>query len=258
MGRRTAWVNESHSIEEKLVEIVSRADYRGLRFGDIVDLAKDDGISRPSVARHLRILVKGGILKKDGGYRLAMEAINWKHSQRSVFSVLSMHLFDDIFEKAGQGILSNSEFVELFTRRVGILALYTILVGLEKASKNSPKEGGRWIEEAFGNLVQKDGWRMCVDRQIFGEIVTLKTPILLEQPLRPKIEVEDGTIYVYSPESIKRGTAGRVLRELSKPIPPDRLERLKKCLKDLYPAETELLDDAINLIMTAAAQSKGR
>jgi hypothetical protein len=256
MGRRTDWETESHPVEEKLVEIVSRADYKGVRFGDIVDLAKDEGISRPSVARYLSTLVKKGILKKDGGYRLAMEAINWKHAQRSVFSVLSMHLFDDIFEKAGQGVLSNSEFVELFTRRVGILALYTILVGLEKAFKNGPKEGGRWIEEAFGTLIQKDGWRMCVDRQVFGEIVTLKTPIRLEQPLRPKIEVEDGTIYVRSPEAIKRGLAGQVLKELSKPIPPDRLELLKKCLKDVYPAETEVLDDAINLIMTTAAQSR--
>jgi DNA-binding Lrp family transcriptional regulator len=256
MGRRTEWENGSHPIEEKIVEIVARADYRGIRFGDIVDLAKEEGISRPSVARHLSMLVDNGILKKDGGYKLSMEAINWKHAQRNVFSVLAMHLFDDVFEKTGQGILSDDQFVELFTRRVGILALYTILVGLEKASKNNPAEGGRWIEEAFGSLVQKDGWRMCVDRQVFGEIVTLKTPIRLERPLRPQIEIEEGTIYVRSPEAIKRGLAGRVLRELSKPIPKDRLNLLKKSLKNLYPTETQTLDDAFNLIMTAAAHSK--
>jgi len=249
--------NEFHPIEEKLVEIVARSDYRGIRFGDIVNLADKEGIPRPTVARYLKTLVASGILKKDGTYKLAMEAIKWKHAQRSLFSVLAMHVFDDIFEKSGQGILSDKEFTELFINRVGVLALFTILEGFNKTSENKPEEGGKWIEDAFGTLIQKDGWRMCVSRQIFGEIVTLKGAIKLDTPLRPEIELADGTLYVRPPSAIKPGLAGKVLKELP-PIPKERLNLLKTCLKSLYPIETEVLDAALDLISNAADQSKGR
>src|SRR5208283_3482785 len=138
MGRRTTFEDEYHPFEEKIVEIVARSDYRGMKFGDIVYWADKEGISRPSVARHLNKLVKMRVLKKDGAYKLAMEAIHWKHAQRSLFSVLAMHVFDDLFEKTGQGTLNDKEFVELFTKRVGFLALYTILVGFSKTSENKP------------------------------------------------------------------------------------------------------------------------
>ena len=163
MDRRSKFENEYHPTEEKIVEIVARSDYRGMRFGDIVYWAGKESISRPSVARYLKILVKKGTLKKDGAYKLALEAVNSKHAQRSLFSVLAMHVFDDLFEKSGQGVLNNKEFVELFTKRVGVLALYSILEGFSKTSENDPEEGGKWIEEAFGTLIQKDGWRMCVN-----------------------------------------------------------------------------------------------
>jgi DNA-binding Lrp family transcriptional regulator len=248
--------NEFHPIEEKLVEIVARSDYWGMRFGDIVDLASKEGISRPTVARHLKILVKKGILKKDGAYKLAMEAVNWKHAQRSLFSVLAMHLFDEIYEKAGQGKLSDEEFTRLFTTRIGALAMYTMLVGLGKAEKH-PEEGGKWIEEAFGTLVQKDGWRSCLNHQVFQGIVELKSSIRLGEPLTPEITVEDETIYVRLPLAIQPGLAGKVLKELP-PIPGGRLDLLKGCLKKLYPSETRLLEDALNKINEAVATSKKR
>ena len=103
MGRRSSFEEEFRPIEEKLVEIVASSDYRGLRFVDIVRFAEKAGVSRPSVARHLNALVKKRVLRKDGVYRLAIEAINWEHAQRSLFSVLAMHLFDELYEKAGQG-----------------------------------------------------------------------------------------------------------------------------------------------------------
>jgi hypothetical protein len=257
MDRRSKFENEYHPTEEKIVEIVARSDYRGMRFGDIVYWAGKESISRPSVARYLKILVKKGTLKKDGAYKLALEAVNSKHAQRSLFSVLAMHVFDDLFEKSGQGVLNNKEFVELFTKRVGVLALYSILEGFSKTSENDPEEGGKWIEEAFGTLIQKDGWRMCVSRQIYGKIVTLKSKIKLESPLRPEIELADGTIYVRPPSAIRQGLAGKVLKELP-PIRTDRLNWLKADLKTLYPTEIELLDEALDLISNAAAQSKRR
>jgi hypothetical protein len=258
MGRRSDLENEFHPIEEKLVEIVARADYRGMKFSDITYFAKQEGISRRSVARYLNALVNKGILKKDGTYRLAMEAINWKHAQRSLFSVLCMHLFDELYEKTGRGTLSDEEFVELFTRRVGILALYTLIVGVSKAAENNPEEGGKWIEEAFGTLVQKDGWRSCLNRQVYGGIVKLASAIRLGQPLMPEIEIKDETIYVRPPAAVQPGLAAKVFKELPKPMPKERINLLKACLKKLYPSETELLDDALNKINMAVATSKKR
>jgi DNA-binding Lrp family transcriptional regulator len=256
LGRKADLEEEFRPIEETLVEIVASSDYQGLRFSDIVHLAEKAGISRPSVGRHLSTLVDKGILKKDGVYKLAKEAINWKHAQRSLFSVLAMHLFDELYEKTGQGKLSDEEFTKLFTAKIGALAMYTMLVGLSKAEKH-PEEGGKWIEEAFGTLVQKDGWRSCLNRQVFHGVVELKGVIRLGEPLTPEIVVDDETIYIRLPSAISPGMAGRVLKALPK-IPSDRLDLLKGCLKNLYPSETTLLEEALNKIDDAVAVSKKR
>jgi hypothetical protein len=257
MGRRPEEEEEVRPFEEMLVEIVARSDYRGMRFGEIADLAKEEGISKASVARYLISSVNKGLLKKDGySYKLATEAINCKHAQRSLFSVLAMHLFDELYEQTGQGKLSDEEFTKLFTTKIGALAMYTMLVGLSKAKMHS-KEGGKWIEEAFGTLIQKDGWRSCLNHQVFKEIVKLTNSIRLGEPLTPEITVEDGTIYIRLPSAIQPGLAGKVLKELP-PIPDGRLDLLKGCLKKLYPSETRLLEDALNKINEAVATSKKR
>lgn len=241
--------------EEKLVEILASADYRGMRFSEVVRLAEKEGISRATVARHLSSMVERGILKKqDGFYKLAMEAVHWKHAQRCLFSVLSMHLFDDILEDASTGKLSDEEFTKSFTSKIGVLAMYTMLTGISKV-KHNPGEAGRWVEEAFGTLIQKDGWRICLNRQIFGEPVPLRRKITLKQPVRPEITMEDGAIYVRLPAAIEPGLAGKVLDELPK-IPDERLEELKSSLKSLYPKELELLEELSNLIKEASEESR--
>jgi len=258
MGRRSDLEEELRPIEAKLVEIVARSDYRGVRFVEITGLAKkEEDISKASVARHLRSLVKKGLLKNDSdGYKLATEAINCKHAQRSLFSVLAMHLFDELYEQTGQNKLSDEEFTKLFTTKIGALAMYTMLIGLSKAEKY-PEEGGKWIEEAFGTLIQKDGWRSCLNHQVFEKIIKLTNSIRLGEPLTPEITVEDGTIYIRLPSAIQPGLAGKVLKELP-PIPDGRLDLLKGCLKKLYPSETELLEDALNKINDAVSASKKR
>jgi DNA-binding transcriptional regulator YhcF (GntR family) len=241
--------------DEKLVEIVASADYRGMKFVEIVKFAEKEGVSRATVARHLASMVKKGILKKEKRfYKLAMEAIHWKHAQRCLFSVLSMHLFDDVLEGASTGKLSDEEFVKLFTNKIGLLAMYTLLTGLSFA-KHNPKEAGKWIEEAFGTLIQKDGWRICLNRQIFGKPVPLRHKITLRQPITPEITIEDGAIYVRLPAAIEPGLAGKVLKEMP-PIPEKRLKELETSVKSLYPKEVDLLEGILNQIREAAHISK--
>jgi hypothetical protein len=256
LGRRSDFENESSPIEEKLIEVIASSDARGTRFSDIVMLAEKHGISRATVARYLPLLVKRGMVKKNSVYRLAMEAVHWKHAQRSLFSVLSMHVFDDILDSAGKPRLNDKEFTRVFTGRIGALAMYTLLQGLSMKERR-PEEAGKWIEEAFGTLVQKYGWRVCLNRQLFGEPRRLKHPIDLETLPVPEIIVEEETIYVKLPSAVERGLTARVLKELP-PIPDERLNALRSSLKELYPKETELLDNAYLEIKEAAKTSRRR
>lgn len=251
MGRRSDLENELSPIEEKLVEIIASSDVRGVRFADVVMLAEKVGISRATVARYLSALVKKGVIKKDRVYRLAMEAVHWKHAQRSLFSVLSMHIFNDVLDAASQGRLEDEEFTRLFTGKIGALAMYTLLLGLTKA-KQSPEEAGKWIEEPFGTLLQKYGWRVCLNRQIFGGPTRLRHPINLERLPVPEILVDEETIYVKLPSTVEPGLAGRVLKELP-PIPASKLTMLKKALRTLFPKEIALLD-GVNLEIKEAAK----
>ena len=262
MGRRTKELNEWEPIEEKLKEIIANSELEGMRFAEIVRQARKAGISRATVARYLIKVVDKGVVKKEdlGGkkvyYKLAMEAIHGKHVQQSLFSVLSMHLFNDILEGASTGRLTDEEFTRLFTGRIGALAMYTMLTGLSMAKKD-PDEAGKWIEEAFGTLIQKDGWRICLNRQIFGKPVPLRRPITLKRPVMPEIILEEGTIYVKRPAAIEPGLTARVLKELP-PIPENRLKELKAAMEKCYSKEIEILDQALSQIKEAAQISAGR
>jgi len=251
-------------IEEILAEILAGSELNGMTFTEIVRQAskRPNPMSRATVARHLSRLVEKGVVRREdlGGkkiyYKLTMEAIHGKHVQRSLFSVLSMHLFNEILEGASAGRLSDEEFTRLYTERIGALAMYTLLTGLSRARRD-PEEAGRWIEEAFGTLVQMDGWRICLNRQIFGKPVPLRHPITLKRPVVPEIILEEGTVYVKLPEAIEPGLTGRVLKELPQ-IPEDRLKELKAALEKLYPGEVEILDQALFQIKEAAQVSARR
>jgi len=259
LGRRGG---EPRPVEEILLEILAGSEW-GMTFTDIVTQASRRArpISRATVARSLSKLVRKGIVEKESFgakrafYKLTIEAIDKGHVQRSLFSILSMHLFNDILEGASTSRLTDEEFTRLFTSRVGVLAMYTLLAGLSKAVKD-PEEAGKWIEEGFGTLIQKDGWRTCLNRQIFGRPVPLRRPITLKKPVVPEITVEEGVIRVRLPAAIERGLAARILRELPQ-IPENRLKELKASLKKLYPKETELLDQAASMIQKAGAISGG-
>lgn len=256
LGRRSDYENELRPIEEKLVEIVASSDARGMRFTDIAELAKKAGISQATVARSLLVLKKKGLIKQDGVYRLSMEAIHWKHAQRSLFSVLSMYIFNDAIDGIGQGEFEDEEFTRMITGKIGALAMYVLLTGLSKA-RADPENAGKWIEEAFGTLPQKYGWRVCMNRQIFGGPVRLARPIMLERLPVPEIVVENDVIYVKLPSTAEAGLTAKVLKECP-PIPAKRLDSLQGSLKKLFPKEVGVLDEVLSQIKEAASVSKRR
>jgi hypothetical protein len=246
--------NELNPIEEKLVEIIASSDARGIRFTEIVALAKKESHSRASVARSLSSLCKRKIIKKNGVYRLSMEAIHWKHAQRSLFSTLAMHIFNKVVEDASKKSLSDDEFTKVFAEKIGTLAMFVILHGLSKAKTNSI-EGGKWLEQAFGTLPQKYGWRVCVNRQIFGGPTSLANPVLLEKLPIPEIIVEDDVIYVKPPSTIEPGITARILDQLQ-PIPKKRLDDLYASLTKLFPKEVSMLNEVLRQINEASKISR--
>jgi len=256
MGRRGELENEKHPLEESILDIIAGAEVDGMRFTEIVRKAEKINISRSTVFRHLSKMVKDGIIKKEQFskkktfYKLTTQAVYRENVQRSLFSILSMALFNDILDDASSGRLSDEVFTEVFPKSIGVLAMYTLLTGLSMA-KESPEVAGKWIEEGFGTLIQKDGWRVCLNRQIFGRPVRLRRPIKLKKPVMPEMIVEEGTIYVRLPEAIQPGLTARVLREMPK-IPEERLKSLKTSLKKLYPEEIGILDQAFFQIREAA------
>lgn len=259
MGRRSDFENEEHPVEESILDIVAGAEWTGIQFNEVVRRAEKINISRATVARYLRKMVKEGVVKKEvlgtrkSSYRLSAQAAYRENVQRSLFSILSMALFNDILDNASSGRLSDEEFTEVFTKRIGVLAMYTLLIGLSKAEEN-PDEAGKWIEEAFGTLIQKDGWRVCLNRQIFGKQVPLRHPIKLKGPAAPEILLEEGTIYVKLPEAIEPGLTARVLKEMPK-IPEERVKNLIRSLESLFPEEIRILDQALSQIREAVSIS---
>jgi hypothetical protein len=256
-GRRSNLEKELKPIEENIVEIMSKAGSDGLRFTEIVQDAAKKRISRPTAARCLSKLIERGVVyKEERGprktyYKLKVEALHKKHAQRSLFSYLSMHIFNEIYEEASAGKLTDPEFTERFTANIGLLAMYTLLKGFATA-KEDVEEAGKWIEEAFGTLPQKDGWRTCLTRQIFKGPQTLKTPITLAKPVKPELTMENGTIYVTHPLAFKPGLSAQVLKQLPTAIPRKRIDELKNSMKQLYPKEVEILDQILREIETAA------
>ena len=115
-------------------------------------------------------------------YKLVAGALKHGYVRRILFSILSTQLFNDVFEATGKKGWSNEQFVRRFSEKVGLLVLFVLHVGLS-IGRNDPEEGGKWIEEAFGTLIQKYAWRRCFFRHILGGEYKLKRPVLLEEPV---------------------------------------------------------------------------
>lgn len=248
--------------EKTILQTLMSAPNQQLRWSDLLQKTE---LSKRTLSLSLKDLQRKGSVKRfvDSHakeypppvyYKLAIEALHMEHAQRSLFSVLSMYLFNEILEGASTGRLRDEEFTRLFTERIGALAMYTLLEGLSMAVKD-PKEAGKWIEEAFGTLIQKNGWRICLNRQIFRKRIPLKRPITLKEPAVPEITVEEGVIYVKLPSAIEPGLTMRVLKEMPQ-IREDRLRELKNSLKKLYPEETKILDNALYRVREAARVSR--
>ena len=223
--------------EEKIITALMREERR------FEQLLTSTGLSRPVLNQHLQRLQKEGKVKKgEDGYILLVGGLESGYIKRGVFSVLSTQLFNDLFEATGTGKLSHKEFIQKFSEKVGLLESFILLIGLT-LKKNDPAEGGKWIEDAFGTLIQKYAWRRCFSRQIMGGEYELKKPVHLKGSVN--IEVRGKLIAL--PGAYVPNITEEILRSMPE-IPKDRLECFKRSLEDAYPEEMKKLNEFLFLI----------
>ena len=223
--------------EEKIISALAEGEIR------FEQLLKTTGLSRPVLNQHLKRMQKEGKLKKgEGGYVLLIGGLECGYIKRGVFSVLSTQLFNDLFDATVSGKISDKEFIETFNQKVGLLESFILFLGL-KISKKDPAEGGKWIEEGFGTLIQKYAWRRCFSRHIMGGEYDLKKPVHLKGSVN--IEVKGKLITL--PGAYVSNVTEEILANMPE-ISEDRLESFKRSLEEAYPEEMKKLNNILSLI----------
>ncbi|MCW4019965.1 MAG: winged helix-turn-helix transcriptional regulator, partial [Candidatus Bathyarchaeota archaeon] len=120
--------------EKTILQTLMSASNQQLRWSDLLQKTE---LSKRTLSLSLKDLQRKGLVKRfvDSHakeypppvyYKLAIEALHMEHTQRGLFSILSMHLFNDILEGVSTGTLTDEEFTRLFTSRIGVLAMYTL------------------------------------------------------------------------------------------------------------------------------------
>ena len=228
---------KSRLSEEKIISALARGEKR------FNQLQRATGLSKPVLNQHLKRMKKEGKLKDDAsGYVLYTGGLEQGYIKRGVFSVLSTQLFNDLFEATGTGKLSDKEFIEKFNEKVGLLESFILYLGLTMR-KQDPAEGGKWIEEGFGTLIQKYAWRRCFSRQIMRGEYDLIEPVRLKGSVNLEVKGELITL----PGAYVSGVTEEILRNMPE-ISKDRLECFKRSLEDAYPEEMKTLNNILSLI----------
>jgi len=233
---------KKHESEEKIINALGREERR------FTELLKLTGLSKPVLNNHLHRMQKQRKVKKikrkgrRPHYKLVAGGLEHGHIRRILFSVLSTHVFHDVFEATGKSTWSDKEFIRRFTKKIGLLAVFVLYVGLS-IGREDPEEGGKWIEETFGTLIQKYAWRRCFLRQILDGPYDLKPPVILQEPVSPEFSGE----LVKLPEAFVPGLTARILSKLPE-VSQDKMKAFKHSLEEVYPKEMEKLNEILALI----------
>jgi DNA-binding transcriptional ArsR family regulator len=228
--------------EEKIINALCGEERR------FAELLKMTDLSKPVLSKHLHRMQKEGTVKKikekkkRPRYKLVAGAFEHGYIKRILFSVLSTQLFNDVFEATGTGEWTDKEFIHRFNEKVGLLELTVLYIGLS-IGRDDPEEGGRWIEEAFGTLIQKYAWRRCFFRQIEGGEYELKRPVLLKGPVT--VEFKDKLVKL--PEAFVPNVTAKILREMPE-VPKEKMEGFRRSLEEAYPEDMKKLKNMLALI----------
>jgi DNA-binding Lrp family transcriptional regulator len=207
------------------------------------ELLNKTDLSRPVLNKHLKRLIDEGKIEKENGiYRLLSGGLEHGYIKRILFSMLSTRIFNDLFEATGKNELSDQDFTRKFIEKVGLVESLILYIGLSVGLQD-PEEGGKWIEEGFGTLIQKYAWRRCFFRQIMGGEYELLFPVTLKKS--PKVEVKGSLITL--PGAFVPKVTEEILRSFPE-VDENRLIGYKKALEETYPEDMKWLNQALSLI----------
>ena len=206
-------------------------------------IKKEAGLSRTTIYDVLKALREKGIVKKDGELWVLGDSIplEYDYAQRVVFSCLSTHIFHQLYDRAGK--ISDEEFLESFIKKIGLVAVVALLVGLD-IGREHPEEGGRWIEEGIGTLIQVYAWRVCLLRQLLGGPYKLRGVIDLKEPVKADITKEKLLII---PAALEKGLTGAILKVLPE-IPENRLRKIWRVLRNISRGDVDKLRHGLRVV----------
>ena len=209
----------------------------------IGQIRKETGLSKTTIYKVLNALKEKGIVKKDGELWVLKGPIplEYDYAQRIVFSYLSTRIFNQLYKRAGK--MNDDEFLESFIKKIGLVAVATLLVGLD-IGREHPEEGSRWIEEGIGTLIQVYAWRVCLFRQLLGGPYELKGMIELKEPVR--LNITDDELVVI-PAAFEKGLTEAILKVLPE-IPKNRLRAMWKALENISKGDVDKLKKWLKLV----------
>lgn len=182
------------------------------------------GLSRGVLGKRLKEMLKKGLVEKfvaDDGhvkYRLMGKAAQDALSIMKIVSFLtdSSSLFLPTKTRATDAETDLARFLEAFVKRIGAVALYTLIHTL---TIENPREAERWLESTFAYPDQRIDWLRCLMYRAAFEA-------------EKKVDLGFGESY----------DIARILQQ----APREMIPRLWKAYRTLYPDEAHVLDNAMN------------
>lgn len=213
------------------------------------ELFKESGLGKGPFVKGLNELLKRKVVSYSVDstkrpairyYELNRIPVYSERGRRSLFSMFSMEIFDDLDKVVRNRSHPDREVLKRFCEKIGLLALYTFLLGL---SVKEPEEADKWIKEGFTTVAQKfQILSMLIGRICYGPM-KFEKPVDIKETVRRAVEWhKDEGIYI-SYTTVEDLFLNPTLMELvMKHLPNGRIEELKNTLRELYPQDIELLD----------------
>jgi DNA-binding HxlR family transcriptional regulator len=224
--------------ENKILTALSTGSQR---FTALLNLT---GLSRPVLSNHLKRLQREGKVTRRTSpdawprYHLTTHALQHPDVQRHLFTLLSTHIFNDVYDATQDGMWNDAKFIQHFGAKIGLLAQLTLYLGLQ-IGRNDPAEGAKWIHEAFANAIHRFAWRRCLSRQLLGGSPPLTQSVTL--PASPLPMIRDDLVTL--PDALTPETTEQILRHFPYlQLTPERLARYRDALHTQFPDEMHRLD----------------
>jgi len=213
------------------------------------ELFKESGLGKGPFVKGLNELLKRKVVSYSVDstkrpairyYELNRIPVYSERGRRSLFSMFSMEIFDDLDKVVRNRSHPDREVLKRFCEKIGLLALYTFLLGL---SVKEPEEADKWIREGFATAHQKfQLLSMLIGRICYGMMKFRERSDTKEIVRRAFGWHKDEGIYISFTTAEELWLNPKLMELVIEQLPDSRIEELKNTLRKLYPEDVALLD----------------